>query len=236
MTIRRGKRARLKAFARRLKRAAIGLALVILLAPPAVFTLYAVVPPPVTPLMLIRLAEGEGLDRDWVSLEEIAPALPRAVIAAEDNLFCEHWGFDWESMVEAAGDWAAGRGMRGASTLSMQTSKNLLLWPGRTLLRKGLEAYATLWLELLLPKDRILELYLNIAEWGPGLYGAEAAARHHFGVSAADLSRRQAALLAVSLPNPRDRTAGRPGPALRQQAAVIERRMGQLGPLLACAP
>lgn len=229
-------RRRLKALPRQLKRLLLGLVLVLLLTPPVLFTLYAVVPPPGTPLMLLRLAEGEGLNRDWVPLEAIAPALPRAVIAAEDNLFCEHWGFDLDSLADAADDWAAGRGMRGASTLSMQTSKNLLLWPGRTLLRKGLEAYATLWLEGLLSKPRILELYLNIAEWGPGLYGAEAAAQHHFGVPASALTRRQAALLAASLPNPRWRDAGQPSPALRRQAAVIDRRVSQLGPLLSCVP
>lgn len=236
MTAKRGWRAALRRFARNLRRLALGLVLVIALGPPLVIGLYAVVPPPATPLMLLRLAEGEGLAYDWVPLEDIAPALPRAVIAAEDNLFCTHAGFDWGSLKEAVGDWAAGRRGRGASTLSMQTTKNLMLWPGRSVLRKGLEAYATLWLELLLPKRRILELYLNIAEWGPGIYGAEAAARHHFDRPAARLDRQQATLLAVSLPNPRQRSAGAPSDALRRQAAVIDRRIGQLGPLLGCAP
>jgi monofunctional biosynthetic peptidoglycan transglycosylase len=208
----------------------------IVVAPPAVFAAYAILPPPVTPLMLMRLAAGHGLDRRWVPLDAVAPALARAVVAAEDNLFCRHWGFDTAAIGDAVDDWAAGRGMRGASTLSMQTSKNLLLWPGRTLIRKGLEAYATLWLEALLGKRRIIELYLNVAEWGPGLYGAEAAARHHFGIPAAALNRRQAALLAAALPNPQRREAGAPTPSLRHRAAVVDRRVDQLGPLLDCLP
>jgi len=233
--VRQGMRTRLRGLARRLRRLLLAALLVVVLGPPVVIGLYALMPPPATPLMLMRWSE-HGLRKDWVPLDAIAPALPRAVIAAEDNLFCRHWGFDFASLREAVADWAAGRGTRGASTLSMQTSKNLLLWPGRTVLRKGLEAYATLWLELLLDKRRILELYLNIAEWAPGVYGAEAAAEHHFGVPASELTRRQAALLAAVLPNPRVRSAGHPSPGVRQHAAVIERRVGQLGPLLACAP
>jgi monofunctional biosynthetic peptidoglycan transglycosylase len=186
--------------------------------------------------MVIRLFEGEGLDKDWVALSAIAPTLPRSVIAAEDNLFCEHSGFDWNALQVVVTRYAEGKRSRGASTISMQTAKNAMLWPGRSLLRKGAEAYVTMWMELLWTKERILEVYLNIAEWAPGIYGAEAAAQHHFGRPAADLTRRQAALLAAVLPNPRTMNAGRPSSWVKQRASTLQRRVGQLGPLLACAP
>jgi len=196
--------------------------------------LYRFVPPPITPLMVIRLIEGEGLKRDWTGLEAISPQLRAAVIAAEDNRFCEHHGFDVDSIRDALEEWTEGGRARGASTISMQTSKNLFLWPGRDWVRKGLEAYVTAWLEALWPKERILEVYLNIAEWGPGIYGAEAAAQRYFRVPAARLGRQQAARLAAVLPNPREWSPARPTDYIRQRAAVLERRMGQLGPLLAC--
>jgi monofunctional biosynthetic peptidoglycan transglycosylase len=157
------------------------------------------------------------------------------VIAAEDNLFCTHHGFDLGSLQDAFDDWQDDRRTRGASTISMQTSKNLFLWPGRDFVRKGAEAYVTAWMELLWPKTRIAEVYLNIAEWGPGLYGAEAAARAYFKKPAADLSRREAALLAAVLPNPRAWSPARPTAYIARRAATLQRRMTQLGPaLLAC--
>jgi monofunctional biosynthetic peptidoglycan transglycosylase len=195
---------------------------------------YRVLPVPVTPLMLIRLTEGEGLAKDWVGIDRISPHLPASVIAAEDNRFCRHGGFDWVEMRNA---WAAARDgdrLRGASTISMQTAKNLFLWPGRSYLRKALEFYLTPLIEFAWPKRRIMEVYLNVAEWAPGVYGAEAAARHHFNKSAADLTRREAALLAVVLPNPRNWSAGRPSEYIAGRAATIQRRVGQLGPLLDC--
>jgi len=143
--------------------------------PPLVLLLYRFVPPPVTPLMLIRLAEGEGLDYRWQPIEAISPQLPRAVIAAEDNRFCEHWGFDFTELGNTVDDWFAGERVRGASTISMQTTKNLLLWPQRQMVRKLLEAWLTWQLEFLWPKSRIIEVYLNVIEMGPGIYGAEAA-------------------------------------------------------------
>lgn len=219
---------------RRLRKAVIVAVLVVLAGPPLGVVFFRVVPPLLTPLMVIRLFEGEGLDKDWTTLEDISPHLRAAIIAGEDNLFCEHFGFDLESLQDAVEDWASGDRLRGASTLSMQTSKNLLLWPGRSLLRKGFEAYTTVWLEMLWPKTRIAEVYLNIAEWGPGLYGAEAAARHHFGVPAAKLSRNQAALLAAVLPNPRAWSAGKPSDYIRKRARTLRLRMKQLGPRLAC--
>lgn len=152
-------------------------------------TFYRFVPPPATPLMLLRLAEGYPIVKRWRSLDEISPALTRAVIAAEDAKFCLHRGFDWDAIEAAWERYESGRGrLLGASTISMQTAKNLFLWPGRDWARKALEAYFTAWLELAWSKRRILEVYLNIVEWGPGVYGAAAAAEHYFGVSAAVLS------------------------------------------------
>ena len=205
---------------RRLWKALRWLAILAVLLPAGLVLLYRVVPPPATPLMAIRALEGHGWQRDWVPLAEIAPALREAVLAAEDNRFCSHWGFDLVELQEAVETWRDGGRLRGASTVSMQTAKNLFLWPDRDWLRKGLEAYLTLYLEALLPKARIVELYLNSVEFGPGLYGAEAAAQVHFGKTAGALTRREASLLAAVLPNPLERSAGRPS--------------DQLGPLLDC--
>tara|TARA_R110000868_G_scaffold1734_3_gene13977 strand:- start:1572 stop:2396 length:825 start_codon:yes stop_codon:yes gene_type:complete len=204
------------------------LLLVLFVAPALIFVLYRVVPPPVTPLMLIRVVEGYGLSKDWVPLARISPHLQRAVIASEDAKFCQHSGFDWEAVDNALERNAAGLSMRGASTISMQTSKNLLLWPARNFVRKAAEAYLTVWLEALLPKRRILELYLNEIEWGPGIYGAEAAARHYFGVSAARLTSRQAALMATALPNPLNWRPNAPGPWMENRASTIQARMNSI--------
>jgi monofunctional glycosyltransferase len=204
--------------------------------PPALILVFRVLPPPVTPLMLIRLAEGHALRREWVAYEEIAPALAEAVIAAEDNRFCaQALGFDFAAMRGQIEAWHDGERPRGASTITMQTAKNLLLWPGRDPVRKALEAWLTPQLALLWPKRRVLEVYLNIVEFGPGLYGAEAAARAFFGKPASALSAREAARLAAVLPNPLRWSAATPSPHLRQRAAVIERRVAQIRPLLACA-
>jgi len=204
--------------------------------PLALILLYRVLPPPVTPLMLIRLAEGRDLRQDWVPYNEIAPALAHSVIAAEDNLFCEQaLGFDFAALGEQIAAWRRGERPRGASTITMQTAKNLFLWPGRDPVRKLAEAWLTPQLALLWPKRRILEVYLNIVEFGPGIYGAEAAAQAFFGKPAAALSRREAAQLAAVLPSPLAWSADRPSPQLRRRAAIIERRVTQIGPLLACA-
>lgn len=158
---------------------------------------------PITPLMAIRMVEGEGLKKQWVELKAISPFLIQAVIASEDAKFCRHSGFDWDAVVNAANRYVEGGGVLGASTISMQTAKNMFLWPGRDFLRKGLEAYFTIGVELIWSKDRIIEVYLNIIEWGPGVYGAEAAALHYFNKPALNLTRGEAAALAAILPNPR---------------------------------
>jgi monofunctional biosynthetic peptidoglycan transglycosylase len=203
---------------------------IVLLTPMVVLVLYRFVPPPGTPLMLLRLAEGEPLDYRWVPLGAIAPTLPQMVVAAEDNLFCRHWGFDVDALQEQIETALEGEHARGASTISMQLAKNLFLWPSRSVVRKGLELWLTPYVELMLPKRRIIELYLNVAEWSRGVYGAEAAARAHFGVAAARLTAQQASLLAAVLPNPRRWSAAEPTAYIRGRAALYRQRVGQLGP------
>ena len=219
----------------RVRRLALWLLLGLLLAPPALLLLYRFVPVPLTPLMVIRLAEGEGFDKQWRALDQIAPAFAYAAIAAEDNQFCTHSGFDWQALGEVLEEVKAGERPRGASTITMQTAKNLFLWPSRSLVRKGFEAWLTPQIELLWPKRRILEVYLNNAELGPGVYGAEAAAKAYFGKPAASLAPVEAALLAAVLPNPREWSPARPTDHLERRADTILTRIQQLGPMLACA-
>jgi len=211
--------------AHRLRRFLVQLLLAALLLPVALILLYRFVPPPVTPLMVIRSIEGAPIRQRWVPLERISPALIRAVIASEDEKFCFHHGFDWEAEQAAFADWRAGRTPKGASTISMQTAKNLFLWPGRSVLRKGIEAYLTVLLEALWSKKRIMETYLNIIEWGDGVYGAEMAARSHFGKAASSLTMREAALLTAVLPNPRRWLPESPTAYIASRARTIEERM-----------
>ena len=188
------------------------------------------VPVPVTPLMVTRLFEGHDLHKTWKPLPEISPNLRYAVVAAEDNLFCVHNGFDWKALNKAIDQWQEGNASKGGSTISQQTAKNVFLLPTRSILRKVLEMPLTVLIENLWPKQRILEVYLNIAEWAPGVYGAEAAARHHFKTSAKQLTRQQAAQLAAILPRPLHWSAAKPGPYVRQRANQIIRRTYGLGP------
>lgn len=197
-----------------LKRGVLGLAVSMLLW----IVAYAVVPIPTTPYMISeRLRIGVPLERQWAPIEEIAPELQRAVIAAEDANFCLHWGFDMDAIRAAIADGAR----RGGSTVSQQTVKNAFLWHGRSWFRKALEAVITPAVELVWTKRRLLEVYLNIAEFDTGVFGAEAAAQHYFGVSASDLSTNQAARLAAILPNPQERSASNPSNATRSRAARI---------------
>ncbi len=201
--------------------------------------LFRFVPPPLTPLMAIRcgqqLASGAPmrLDKSWRPLESISPRLAEAVIASEDQRFFDHHGFDWGAIGSAfaRNGNAGGKRKLGASTISQQTAKNLFLWPDRSWLRKGLEAYFTVLLETCWSKRRILEMYLNIIETGDGTYGAEAAAGRYFQVTAAELSPEQAALLAAVLPNPRVWSPARPTAYLARRQAWILRQMDQLGPM-----
>jgi monofunctional glycosyltransferase len=203
--------------------------------PALIILVYRVVPPPVTPLMLIRALEGEEIDYRWTPLDRISPHLAQAVIAAEDNRFCEHWGFDLGEVLAIFDEWRDGERPRGASTITMQTAKNILLWPNRQVVRKLLEAWLTPQLELLWSKRRILEVYLNVAEMGPGIYGAEAAAERYFGKTAAALTPREAALLAAVLPSPRSASPAQPSVYLNGRVPVILQRVDQLGPMIACA-
>jgi monofunctional biosynthetic peptidoglycan transglycosylase len=187
--------------------------------------------------MLIRaaahVASGKGprLDKTWRPLDRISPRLAEAVVASEDQRFFIHHGFDFDAIGSAFTANGRGRRKLGASTISQQTAKNLFLWPDRTWLRKGLEAYFTLLLEVIWPKRRILEVYLNIIETGDGTYGVEAAARRYFGISAADLNASQAALIAATLPNPRAWSPANPTGYLRRRQTWILRQMDQLGPM-----
>jgi monofunctional biosynthetic peptidoglycan transglycosylase len=189
---------------------------------------------PISTLMLRDLVLFRGYDRQWVAFEDISPNLVRSVMMSEDGQFCIHDGVDWVQMRGVVTDALEGEATRGASTIPMQTAKNLFLWNGRSFIRKGMELPLALAADFVWSKQRMMELYLNVAEWGPGIYGAEAAARHHFGVPAAKLTRRQAALLAVSLPNPIERNAGKPGRGLRSLASLIERRASRSGEYIKC--
>lgn len=194
-----------------------------------------VVQPPTTMVILRRTVQRAVADkspayprRDIVKRSEIAPALRRAVLAAEDDRFYLHWGLDLVEIEKALDRAEAGGRLRGASTITQQVAKNIFLWEGRSFVRKGLEAYLTLVLELTLPKERILDLYLNLAEWGDGVFGAEMAARRHFGVSARSLNAEQAARLAAILPSPRRWTPT--GSVASQRAPVILERMRYAAP------
>ena len=189
--------------------------------------LFRFVDPPASALMLMQRLSGQEIDSRWVPLSRISPQLVRAVILSEDNKFCSHWGIDLAEMraalkkAEREGEDA----LRGASTITQQVAKNLFLWPDRSVARKALEIGITLPMEVLWPKTRIMEVYLNVAEWGPGIFGVEAASRYHFGKPSSRLTRREAALLAVALPNPFERIAGKPGQGTQRLASTIEGRM-----------
>jgi monofunctional glycosyltransferase len=187
----------------------------------ALILLFAIVPPPTN---IYQMQEGwrlGGVERDWVAWDDIAPVMARSVVAAEDANFCNHWGFDMAAIRLAIDE----GGNRGASTLSQQVVKNVFLWHGRSdvsrYLRKGLEAVLTPAMELVWTKRRILHVYLNVAEFGEGVFGVQAAAQHHFGVDAKDLTAQQAARLAAVLPDPKGRSAGKPGPYVRRRGNQI---------------
>lgn len=196
----------------------------LVLAPVTWATAYLFFDPPSTLLMMQRAAEGETIRHYPVPINRVSPHVVRAVIAAEDANFCTHDGFDVEAIQEAMEANARGGRTRGASTVSQQTAKNLFLWPERSWVRKGFETYFTALIEFIWPKRRIMEAYLNAAEWGDGNFGIEAAARARFGVSAADLTPLQAARLASVLPSPNRWSADSPGPYVRRRAATIVER------------
>jgi monofunctional biosynthetic peptidoglycan transglycosylase len=208
--------------------------LAIVLLPYVLTPLYLVLRPVSTP-MLWRWATGQRVERLYTPIETIAPVVPLTVITAEDARFCAHAGIDWQGLREAIDDADDLQDLRGGSTITQQVAKNLFLWNGRSFLRKALEFPLALWIDLILPKRRIMEIYLNIAEWGPdGEFGVEAGARRAFGRSASAVSAHQAALLAAVLPNPARRNARQPGPGMRRLAGIHQARAASSGPLDAC--
>src|SRR3984957_1685566 len=175
--------------------------------------------------MAWRYVTGAPVSRQWIDLAAISPSLPRSVVAAEDAKFCSHHGIDWDALRDAIDDAEEGEATRGGSTSTQQVAKNLSLWPGRSVVRKALELPLAVWIDLVLPKPRILEIYLNIAELGPsGQFGAQAGAIYAFGHPASSLAPREAALLAAILPNPIRRSARNPGPGLRRLAGIYAAR------------
>lgn len=197
--------------------------------------LFRFVPVPVTPLMIIRAVNPQGTDtqkererhwqHQWVSYDEISPWMPRAVVASEDGRFYEHHGFDFKEIQNAIDEGKAGKRQRGASTISQQTAKNVFLWPGHSWVRKGLEAYFTVLIELFWSKERIMEVYLNSIEMGAGIYGVEAASQHYFGCTAKELSKPRTALIALCLPSPLKRDPAHPSSYMRRRQRTIMRYM-----------
>ncbi len=189
---------------------------------------------PVSTLMLRDLILRRDYQRDWVDFDAISPALVQSVLMSEDGQFCFHQGVDWDALDLVIDDALEGERTRGASTIAMQTVKNLFLWSSRSYVRKALEIPLAMIVDVAWSKRRTAEIYLNIAEWGPGIYGIEAASRHYFGISASQLSRRRAAYLAVTLPNPLQRNPARPSRGMSRLAAVVERRARQSGAYIKC--
>jgi monofunctional glycosyltransferase len=208
--------------------------LVLVVLPYLIAPFYRVINP-VSTLMLWRWATFQPVERTWVPLADISPNLALAVIVAEDGRFCAHRGIDTGELLAAIREVDDLSDARGGSTITQQVAKNLFLWGSRSYVRKALELPLALWIDLVLPKRRILEIYLNIAEWGPdGEFGAEAGARHAFNRSATQLSAGQAALMAATLPNPHQRNAGQPTAAMRRLAGIHQRRMAIMARNDAC--
>ncbi|AZG74772.1 monofunctional biosynthetic peptidoglycan transglycosylase [Shewanella livingstonensis] len=184
------------------------------------------VPPPTTSFML---QSAYPVSQHWVSIDELPPHIPLAMVASEDQLFPQHLGVDFSAISKAIQQYDDGQGLRGASTISQQTAKNLLLWPGQSFVRKGLEAMLAVGLEAIWGKKRILEVYVNVAEFGKGIYGVEAASQHYFNKPAKYLSSKEAAKLAVLLPSPRNRNPNYLTPYLSQRVVWVEQQMKQLG-------
>lgn len=219
----------------RTKLRALGLVLLLVLALPYALTLvYVVVPPPST-LMLWDWFHLRTVHRQWVPLESISPQLVRAVLGAEDGAFCSHWGIDTQQLKRSLKRAEQrDRPVRATSTITQQTVKNLFLWHGRSWVRKLLETPLTVWMELTLSKARILEIYLNIAQWGPSLYGVEAASMKYFGVSSKHINLYQASQLATALPNPLKRRADKPEPAYARLSLHLMGRLQKASPDTAC--
>jgi len=218
----------------RLVRWLILIVVAILLLPYLIAPLYRYLDP-VSTLMVWRWLTGQRVEHIVTPISAMAPILPRTVIVAEDGRYCEHNGVDWTALQDVLEDAGDGGRLRGASTITQQTAKNLFLWPSQSYLRKALELPLALWIDLVLPKRRVMEIYLNIAEWGPnGQFGAAAGARYAFGRPVRDLAPRQAALLAAVLPNPHRRSARRPSTLMRRLAGIYERRAASAPSAASC--
>ncbi len=189
---------------------------------------------PVSTLMIYERILGKRVKRDWVPITKIAPVLVQSVMMSEDGRYCAHDGVDWDAINMIIDDAMEGEKTRGASTITMQSVKNLFLWNSRSYLRKMLEVPLALYVDAIWSKQRQMEIYLNIVEWGPGIYGAEAAARHYFNRSAKRLNRHQAALLAVTLPNPHLRNPKKPSRRMKVLASINRRRAQQAGAYIGC--
>lgn len=214
-------------FWRGLRRLVLAVVLAALVVPPASVVVYRFVPPPITILMVERLFQGRGMDYRWRPISRISPALRQAVVASEDQRFCEHHGFDFQAMEKAmAANERRPGPLRGGSTISQQTAKNVFLWPGRSYVRKAIEAWYTVLIEAIWGKRRIMEMYLNVVEFGPGTYGAEAAAERFFHEDAAQITPAQAARLAAVLPKPLSWRAAAPGPYVARRSRHIGGAMG----------
>lgn len=212
---------------RLLRELVVGALIFLLVAPPLAVLVYRFVPVPITILMIERAIEGRGLDHRWVPLSRISPAMTHAVVASEDANFCQHHGFDFGAIQKAVAHNQARPGrIRGGSTVSQQTAKNVFLWPDRSWVRKGLEAWFTVLIELIWGKQRIMEVYLNTVEMGPGVYGVEAASQRYFHHGARTLSAVEASRLAAILPNPLKWSAADPGPYVRRRTGRIDARAG----------
>jgi monofunctional biosynthetic peptidoglycan transglycosylase len=219
---------------RRVLRIAVVLVLIVVLLPYLLVPLYRYVNPVSIPIFA-RYATGQRVVRAHVEIGAVARILPLTVIVAEDARFCSHSGIDWQSLREILAEADEFEDMRGGSGLTQQTVKNLFLWSGRSYVRKALEVPLSLWTDLVLPKRRIMEIYLNVAEWGPeGEFGVAAGARRAFNKPPGDLTAREAALLAAVLPNPARRKAGKPGPGLRRLAGIYQARAARAHGLDAC--
>ncbi|MCB8839066.1 monofunctional biosynthetic peptidoglycan transglycosylase [Aurantimonas sp. VKM B-3413] len=212
----------------------------------AVLVLLAAIPLVLTPVYALRLVHpmstlmlydhltGQPVERDWVAIEDVSPVLLHSIIMSEDGQFCRHHGVDWGEMREVVNEALAGEETRGASTITMQTVKNLFLWNSRSFLRKGLEVPLAIYFDLVLSKRRIMEIYVNIAEWDEGIYGIDAASQHYFGRSAAQLTARQAALITVTLPAPDARNPGKPSSGLNRLARRVQRLASRSGAYVGC--
>ncbi len=203
---------------------------------PVLFT-FLYLPPavhPISTLMISKWFQGERVTRRWVAIENISPFVYQSVISSEDGKFCFHKGVDWNAVNIVIDDLLEGESPRGASTIPMQTVKNVYLWSSRSYVRKVLEVPLAMMIDFVWSKRRMMEIYLNIAEWGPGIYGIEAAAQYHFKRSAKRLTRRQAALLAVTLPNPKLRNPRRPKRGMKRLARLVERRAKASGAYVKC--